>query len=146
MASLMHRRTAWLLSFAAAGCATRDIPRQQLTDSEAAIQAAAAVGAEEHPRAALHLKLAREQVGVAQNLIDERENDRAWLVLERAESDARLALALVKHDEAKREANAALREVERLRASIPTKSDASSTMGHHGQDTGHHESRERGPR
>ena len=55
------------------GCAGAEVPAQKVTDSRAAIRAAEEVGAKQHPQAALHLELARDQVALAQNLIDEDE-------------------------------------------------------------------------
>lgn len=95
-----------------AGCAS--VPRSQLTDTQAAITAAEALGAQQEPEASLHLKLAREQLDEAQEFIDEGENNRAATVLERAELDAELAMALARKAEVYNEAQMAWNEVQEL--------------------------------
>jgi hypothetical protein len=103
-----------LLLFVGA-CGASAPPTYQLTQSEAAIRAALEVGAEDTPQAALHLKMARDQVRSAKALMVEHENDRARHLLRRAEADANLAIALAKEDAAKQETLAAERKLETLR-------------------------------
>jgi Domain of unknown function (DUF4398) len=96
-------------------CASTAIPAQKLTDSKASLRAAEAVGAEIDPQAALHLKMARDEIREAELLIKEDENERAELVLERAEADAQLAMALAQERQMKAEAETAKRKVEELK-------------------------------
>jgi hypothetical protein len=82
--------------------------------AQTAIGAADAVGAKSEPRAALHLKMARDAVVRAQALSKEGEEAQAELMLERARTDAELALMVTREATARREATAAQREVEGL--------------------------------
>jgi hypothetical protein len=54
------------------------------------------VGADNAPQAALHLKLAQEELAQAKSLMNDGNNKRADYVLIRAKADAELALALAK--------------------------------------------------
>ena len=99
-------------------CGGAAVPQQQLTASEAAIRGAETAGAPDVPKAALHLKQARDQVQAAKALIEEDENERAEIVLQRAQADAELALALANEARAKQEAAEAVEEVELLRQKL----------------------------
>ena len=85
-------------SFAAvtgiAGCASTPVPNAKIASSEGAIRAAQETGSRNVPRAALHLKLAEEQLQSAKKLIRDNDNKRAEYVLMRAQADAELAIAL----------------------------------------------------
>src|SRR5690349_13270276 len=78
------------------GCGSSAVPADKLASSEAAIRSAQEVGAPQYPQAALHLRLAQEQVGVARKLIKDGDNDRAEYLLARAESDAEVAIGMAK--------------------------------------------------
>src|SRR5688500_18586868 len=77
-----------------AGCASTPVPNAKVASSEAAIRAAQETGSKDIPRAALHLKLAEEQLQSAKALIRDNDNKRAEYVLMRAQADAELAIAL----------------------------------------------------
>jgi hypothetical protein len=81
-------------------CGGSSLPPAKAADTQASISAAAAVGAEQNPQAALHLKMARDQLAEAQGLIDSGKNDEARLVLERADADAEVALIITREAEA----------------------------------------------
>jgi hypothetical protein len=100
-----------LLSLSACGGGT---PPSE-SAAEAAVRAAEVGGAADNPKAALHLKYARDQVDSAKKLIDEEEYDKAAALLARAEADAELALALSRVENARAEAQAALNDVEELK-------------------------------
>lgn len=114
----------FLLGFVAAttaclvvGCGSAPpVPADQITQTEAAIRAASEVGATSVPKAALHLKMAQDQLQTAKGLIAEEENDEARLVLDRARIDAELALALSKEATLRAEAAEAVEKVKKLRA------------------------------
>ena len=76
------------------------LPPAKAADTQASISAAAAVGAEQNPQGALHLKLARDQLQEAQRLLDSGKDKEARLVLERADADAQLALMITREAEA----------------------------------------------
>jgi hypothetical protein len=78
-------------------------PTERVAATDAAIRSARELGAEREPQAALHLKLADDQSQLARNLIRNGENKRADLVLQRAGSDAELAIMLVRERNAKME-------------------------------------------
>jgi hypothetical protein len=77
-----------------AGCASTPVPNAQVASSEGAIRAAQETGSRNIPQAALHLKLAEEQLQSAKALIRDNENKRAGYVLMRAQADAELAIEL----------------------------------------------------
>jgi hypothetical protein len=103
---------AGLFSVACGGAA---IPQEKLTAAEAAVRAAEVGGAPDNPKAALHLKYARDQIVEAKKYIEEEENEVAAVLLDRAEVDAELALALARVENARAEAAAALQEVQKLK-------------------------------
>ncbi|KYF52062.1 hypothetical protein BE08_27435 [Sorangium cellulosum] len=105
-----------MLGLALVGCGgSVPPPNDQLAASQAAIRAAGEVGAETDPQAALHLKLANEQLDQAKKLMQEGENEAALPLLERAEADAELALAIAKARATQVQAQEALKQVEQLK-------------------------------
>ena len=71
------------------------------------------MGAESSPQAALHLKLANEEIAKAKALIN-NDNERAQYTLIRAKADAELALSLAKENTAKVEAQQAEDQIKAL--------------------------------
>ena len=92
-------------------CASAQLPPEQLSSSEAAIRSAGELGAEQVPQAALHKKLAEDQLAQAKKLAADGDEERANLVLARASADAELAVALVKEANAENAAAAAATDV-----------------------------------
>lgn len=101
------------------GCASAQVPTEQLTKSKSAIRAAEEVGAQSQPAAALHLKLARDEVRAAESLIEAGKTDSAKAWLRRAELDAELALALAREERMRNEASEAARRVQELKQRTP---------------------------
>ena len=99
----------WVAALGQLGCGSAAVPQEQLTAAQAAVKGAQVAGAAEDPRAALHLKLAQEQVQKAQALIADNENEEAARLVERAQADADLAILLAKEAKSKQEA-ASVRE------------------------------------
>lgn len=97
----------------AAGCASA--PPVSTEKSTSGIRAAEEVGAPKVPRAALHLQLAKEELGNAQALANKDENEKAESMLLRAQADAELAVALSRENAEKSEALAAVERVRQLR-------------------------------
>lgn len=89
-------------------------PKQQLGQTEAAIRAAEEVGTSESPKAAYHLRLAKEQTEIARDMMNQEEE--AALILMRAENDAELAMAYARTDQARRDAEQAWNAVRQLQA------------------------------
>jgi len=118
---MMHVRwwTALLSVVSAVGCGGAPVPAERLASAEAATRGAAEVGSESVPQAALHLKMARDQIAQAKGFIELGDQDRAALVLARAEVDAELALSLARENTARAEARAVLAQVESMRQPAP---------------------------
>jgi hypothetical protein len=95
------------------------VPAEQLGRSEGALRSAQEVGADRVPPAALHLKVANDELAMARKLIADGENRRAEYVLLRAEADANAALNLAREVQARNDAQKALDEVQKLKNSRP---------------------------
>ena len=78
-------------------------PTEHLAASMASVRGAETAGAANVPQAALHLKLAQEEIAQAQKLIEEDENERADGMTQRATMDADLALALTREAQIKQQ-------------------------------------------
>jgi len=102
-----------LVTYACGGAA---VPHEQMTAAEAHVSAAEAGGAPDVPKAALHVKKAKDQIAEAKQLIEQGENEKASWALERASADATLALSLSREMALQAEANKALAEVEELKS------------------------------
>lgn len=90
------------LAVGVVGCASQPKPTSEVASAVAAVRGAEEAGALEVPEAALHLKLAEEQVERARELISHEKNGRAQAVAVRAYHDAELAIALARQVDAKR--------------------------------------------
>jgi hypothetical protein len=98
--------TTWLL---ASGCAASyPRPTQQLADVESANRSATELGAQENPKAQLHLKLAEEQIKLAKSAMKDDDNEHATSLLMRAKADAELAVALTRENAAMTQADHAV--------------------------------------
>jgi hypothetical protein len=96
------------------GCGGSALPPAKAADTQASISAAAAVGAEQNPQAALHLKMARDQLKQAQSLLEDGKDEEARLVLERATADAEVALIITREAQASANVRKAQSDVEAL--------------------------------
>lgn len=86
------------------------------TDTPTAeIRVAQEVGASKVPQAALHLRLAKEQLAEAKRLSGEGDDKEAASMLKRSQADAELAVALARNDTEKQAAMNALARVRELR-------------------------------
>lgn len=103
-----------LLVLVATGCASS--PPLRTESSTSAIRAAEEVGADEVPRASLHLQLANEELAGARELAARGKKDEAASLLLRAEADAELAILLSKEQAEQSEAEQAMERVRRLQA------------------------------
>jgi hypothetical protein len=97
------------------GCASSGLDQQKLVDTQAAVNSIEELEESEHPDVSLHLKYARDQLVAAKRLMDEGEDEEANRMLERANADARLALAMARTERSRKEAEEAWAEVEALR-------------------------------
>jgi hypothetical protein len=96
-------------------CGGAAVPRESLTAAKAAVAGAEVGGAATEPKAALHLKLAKEQVAQAEKLIGDGDNEEAARVIDRAQADADLALSLAKEASAEKEAQETKEQLDRLK-------------------------------
>jgi hypothetical protein len=103
-----------------AGCGSSPVPNAKMASSEAAIRAAQETGSRNVPQAALHLKLAEEQVQSAKLLIRDNDNKRAEYVLMRAQADAELAIALSHVAVSNVQAGTAVDEARAVHTGTPT--------------------------
>ncbi len=101
-----------LAALAVTGCATVQLAPDRLQSNQASIRGAQEVGAEAVPEARLHLQLAKDQTAAATKLAAEGD-DRAEMVLARAQADAELALGLAREVSVH---NAALKAAAELKA------------------------------
>jgi hypothetical protein len=113
---LMIRRLALATVVLLTACGGYPPPRDQLTAAKAAIRAAEVGGAPQVPKAALQVKHAQDQVKEGEKLMADDDNERAELVLKRAEMDAELALSLAQEEKLKAEVSAARNHVNKLKA------------------------------
>jgi hypothetical protein len=100
-----------LVAACAVACASRPMPTAQVSSSEAAVRSAHEVGADQSPEAALHLKIAKDQLARARALINDGEYEKAEWLLVRAESDAEVAMAIARETKAKQAADQAASSV-----------------------------------
>jgi hypothetical protein len=83
------------------------VPTQHMADAESAHRSALEVGAAGQPKAALHVKLAEEQMSKAKALITDGDNREADSLLIRSKADSELALALAREQGAINDVQAA---------------------------------------
>jgi pyridoxal biosynthesis lyase PdxS len=110
---------AGIIGLIGSGCGGAPPPDQRLTESQAAVRAAQEVGAETVPQSALHLKLAQEQVDKSKRLMNDGDNEEADLVLQRAQADAELAIALAKEETTRQQAKQVLEKAAAAGVTVP---------------------------
>jgi hypothetical protein len=98
----------------AAACGSQAMPPPAAVEAKTSISAAEAVGAQNEPKAALHLKLAKDQSARAEQALQNGDEDEARLLIEQAKVDAELALVLTRESQARVEAQQALAKVRDL--------------------------------
>lgn len=89
-------------------------PNDEMTQARAGVRAAEEVGAKDVPQAALHYKMANDQILSAEEFIAKEEMKKARDLLLRAEVDAELAIALTKAVKKADDAQQAAAKVETL--------------------------------
>jgi Domain of unknown function (DUF4398) len=83
-------------------------PTQRMADAQSAERSAKELGATDEPVAKLSLKLAQEQIALAQKAMTDGENQRADALLVRAKADAELAVAQAREKNARTETEKAV--------------------------------------
>jgi pyridoxal biosynthesis lyase PdxS len=91
------------LALCAVGCSHYPAPTQQVASSMAAVRGAEEAGALQIPEGALHVKLAQEQIEQSRRLMEEEEYQKAEHKALRADSDAELAVAIARQQNAEAE-------------------------------------------
>ena len=97
-------------------CASAPVPTQRYANANAAVRSAEVINADGVPAAALHLRMARDQLARGQRLIKDGDNEEAGRVLMRAEADAQTAVEIAREARAKQEAAQALEQVKQAQA------------------------------
>ncbi len=111
----MISRTLLLAALAFAGCATLQLPADRLQSSEASIRSAEELGANSVPAARLHLQYAKDETAAAKKLAEEGD-ERALLMLAKADADAELALGLAREVSVHSDALRAAEDLKAVRA------------------------------
>jgi uncharacterized protein YqfA (UPF0365 family) len=101
-----------------ASCVGSPVPNDKVASSEAAVQRARTSGAGEAPQAGLYLDLAQNELDRGKALIRSGDNDEANAVLQRAEVDADLAVAMARENQTRTAAEQTKARAEALRARI----------------------------
>lgn len=122
-----HRSTSLVLAalttttLAVGGaCATvTEPPLETLVRSQATVRAAEEIGAGQSPRAAFHLRLAKEQLADAKRMMNAGKNAEAQVMLQKAMADAELSMALTKQLIAMRQAERVKQEIASLQQNRP---------------------------
>jgi outer membrane murein-binding lipoprotein Lpp len=104
------------------GCASYAAPNDHLATSMASLRAAQEVGAERDPQAALHVRLAQEEVNRAKQLIADGDNERADYETMRANADAQLAVMLMRGNAAQAKAQEATAKLQQVGSQTMTTS------------------------
>lgn len=99
-------------------CGGAAVPQEALSAAQASAKGAEVGGANEDPKAQLHLKLAQEQIERAKKLIADDDNEEAARVIDRAQADADLALALAQEAKSRREAKEADEQLGKLKKKL----------------------------
>lgn len=108
-----------VLALAAVACGGFPPPNDRMMASVAAARSARELGAPGSPQAALHLKLAEEEIASAKALLADGNNKRASFVLLRARADAELAVALAKESAAKGETQQVQEQIKAIQGGTP---------------------------
>ena len=110
--------TGLLVLLTLSACGGAAVPHDQLSAAKASVRAAEVGGAQDVPKASLHVKKAQDQINEANKLIEEGENEKAAWALQRAAIDADLALAYARETALQAEAAKAVADVEALKKRI----------------------------
>ena len=112
---MIKQTVTFVAVLALGGCAAVQIPADRLESNEASIRGAEEVGAEGVPEARLHLEMAKDQTAAAKKMAAAGD-ERALLVLARAQADAELALAIARESSVHADAVAAADDLKEVHA------------------------------
>jgi hypothetical protein len=114
MHHIQGRVSMLVLGLTAAACGGAQLNQARVAEVQSSVVAAEAVGANDQPRAALHLQLARDEMAEARRLADDGDEEGAALLLERARVDAELAMQLAKTEQEQEKARQAWQKIQDL--------------------------------
>ena len=84
-------KLSWLgACLALVACGGAQLNQARVADVQSSVRAAEAIGANDEPKAALHLQLAKDEMAAARRFAADGDEDNAALMLERARADAEL--------------------------------------------------------
>ncbi len=101
-----------------AGCGGSVMSPSKLVASEGSVRGAEEVGASDEPEAGLQLKLAQDQLAEAKRLSKQGKGEEADRMLERAEVDADLAIALSNEASARRAAEVVAADIRKAKEQL----------------------------
>jgi Domain of unknown function (DUF4398) len=112
----MHAYKLWIPALAVlSACGGAELNQTRATDVQAAVLAAEQVGANDQPKAALHLQLAKEQIESAKRLAADGDQTNSNLLLDRAKVDAQLAMQLARTEHEQENARQAWEKIRDLK-------------------------------
>jgi hypothetical protein len=104
-----------VMAAALAACGGAQLNQNKVTEVQSAVRAAEEIGANDQPKASLHLQLARDELNEAQRLADAGDSDGANLLLQRAEADAELAIQLARTEQEQQKARESWAKIQELK-------------------------------
>lgn len=104
------------LAVALGACGSSAMPTARVASSEAAVRSAHEVGADAVPEAALHVRMAEDQLRTANKLIKDDEPEKADMFLKRSQADAELAIGITRATKAKEASDAAQTKLQSIGA------------------------------
>jgi hypothetical protein len=107
------------------GCATTPVPADKLARSQAAVRSAEEMNAQSDPQAALHLRMAQDQLNSAKRMLKDGDNEEARFTLMRAEADADVALNLARGKAAKVDAEQTKERIQQTQSQMTTTTEVS---------------------
>lgn len=114
--SIRRAGTTLALTLLVAGCASSQAPTEQMAVSRAAISNAMGAGSNEF--APLQLRSAMDKMSAAERAMAGKDYDRARLLAEQAEVDAKLAGAMARSAKAQKAVDALQEDIRVLRQEI----------------------------
>jgi hypothetical protein len=104
-----------IIAAALAACGGAQLNQNRVTEVQSAVRAAEEVGANDQPKASLHLQLARDEINEAKRLADDGDGEGANLLLQRAEADAELAIQLARTEQEQKKARESWAKIQDLK-------------------------------
>jgi hypothetical protein len=109
------RFSVLLIAGALVACGGAQLNQTRVTEVQSSMRAAEEVGANDQPKASLHLQLARDEMTAAKRLADDGEEEDAALLLNRAQADAELALQLARTEQEQQKARESWAKIQEMK-------------------------------